>query len=289
MRMFSKIKYLLPYGLVRFIQRRRADTAEYAGDYETWQEAQRYALGYDAPNIVAKVKASTQEVIDGKALFERDSVLFYQDDYNWPLLSAFGYLAAKLRGHLHVLDFGGALGSTYWQNRKILREIAPDLSWHVVEQQGFLDAAKTLHYDEPLFFHKSIEEAKKFSAINVVLFSSVLQYIDDWESIINSIADVNFILIDRSPEFTEKMESQIMVQKVPASIYTATYPARIFGKNHWRNSLQGIYDPILSWNSADGTACTKDNGKRMNPMQYVGGLFCKIVKSHDSEQQYEEK
>ena len=73
-----------------------------------------------AQDILDKVLAATLKVKQGQAVFERDSVLFDEIEYSWPLLAGLMWAAASNGGKLNVLDFGGALGSSYYQNRKFL-------------------------------------------------------------------------------------------------------------------------------------------------------------------------
>ena len=263
MRMRNIIKSALPYGVVELLRyfhtRNSADVISYRGDYETWDEARNNSIGYDAENIFTKVRDATQAVIDGKAVFERDSCLFHREDYNYPLLSALLYVASQNDGNLNVLDFGGALGSTFWQNRKILGETTKSLTWNVVEQNKFIDAAKTLRYDAPLSFFRRIEDIPDLSKINVILCSSVLQYIENWKEIVGQFSFCDYIIIDRNPEFVDKSISQITVQTVSPEIYSASYPLRIFSTGHWQ-----LYFPdralIFNWVSpVDGLYRLQDN------------------------------
>src|SRR5215203_7187650 len=81
------------------------------GDYLNWNDASNKCLGYDQSNIVEKVKEATLKVKKGEAIYERDSVLFSSVEYSWPLLSALMWVAAKNKGRINVVDFGGSLGS----------------------------------------------------------------------------------------------------------------------------------------------------------------------------------
>ena len=55
-------------------------------------------------NTVLKVKS-------GELAYERDSVGFEKPSFNWPLLAALREEALRSNSHLHVIDFGGSLGS----------------------------------------------------------------------------------------------------------------------------------------------------------------------------------
>jgi len=69
------------------------------------------------------------------------------------------YAAAKSEGVLKVLDFGGSLGSTYFQNRKFLDSLK-DVVWCVVEQKHFVDVGKVDFEDSRLKFYYDIESCR---------------------------------------------------------------------------------------------------------------------------------
>lgn len=102
------------------------------GNYSTWEAAQKDSTGYDAPEILQKVRSSLLKVKKGEAVYERDSVIFEEIQYSWPLLAGLMYAAAKSGGVLKVLDFGGSLGSSYFQNKKFLDGLK-DVVWCIVE------------------------------------------------------------------------------------------------------------------------------------------------------------
>ena len=59
------------------------------------------------------------KVKNGDAVFERDSVIFDKIHYSFPLLSALSLTALNHNSTLNVLDFGGSLGSAYFQNKNL--------------------------------------------------------------------------------------------------------------------------------------------------------------------------
>jgi putative methyltransferase (TIGR04325 family) len=68
-----------------------------------------------------------------------------------------------------------------------------------------------------------------FQQPNVLLFSSVLQYIDEPYKLLDKIlaSDIEFVAIDRMPFIYEDTD-QIKVQIVPPWIYSASYPCWFF-------------------------------------------------------------
>src|SRR3954462_15124415 len=113
----------------------------WSGHYKNWQEALSLTKGYDASAILEKVKSAVLKVKNGEAVYERDSVLFDKIEYSWPLLSALLWIALKKINELSVVDFGGSLGSSYFQNKMYLRTLKK-LRWNVVEQKNFVEAGQ---------------------------------------------------------------------------------------------------------------------------------------------------
>jgi putative methyltransferase (TIGR04325 family) len=199
------------------------------GNYINWNEANIKSSGYDTKNILDKVRSSLLKVKKGEAVYERDSVIFDEIQYSWPILSMLMFCALKSGGRLDIIDFGGSLGSTYFQNKKFLDQLNLS-SWSIVEQSHFVEVGKIDFEDDKLKFFNSIEDCSKNNTPNIILFSSVLQYIEDPFELLDSVLkhDFDFILIDRTP-FSRGKET-IKLQIVPSNIYKASYPCRFFDK-----------------------------------------------------------
>jgi putative methyltransferase (TIGR04325 family) len=240
-----------PIGL-RLMQRVLGERNVFEGDYMNWASAAERCTGYDAQHILAKVLDATLKVKRGEAAFERDSVLFPEVEYAWPVLSALMWAAARNGGNMSVLDFGGALGSTYFQNYKFLKSL-PNLRWSVVEQAHYVDAGQAHIQDEQLRFYKSIEECLTENVPTVILLSSVLQYLEFPFDVLNTLSTVgaNTMVIDRTP-FSDSCEEKILVQKVPPSIYTASYPLWVFSRSEFGEKIGAEWQMVSSSLSPEG-------------------------------------
>jgi putative methyltransferase (TIGR04325 family) len=159
-----------------------------------------------------------------EAVYERDSVLFNKIQYAWPVLSALLWVANLNKGKLKVLDFGGALGTSYRQNRYFLSSIE-QLSWAVVEQPNFVDCGQKDFQNEELRFFNTVSEAITAFSPNVVLISSVLQYIENYEQLLLKILAerIPIIILDRVSVSLADTDT-VYLQIVPSSIYSASYP-----------------------------------------------------------------
>lgn len=228
-------KFIIPPLIIRIYQKsiRRKDHCHYGltGDYNSWAEALHASTGYDTDLILEKTKAALLKVMNGEAIYERDSVLFNEIQYTWPLLAGLMWVAAQSRGQLNVLDFGGSLGSTYYQNRAFLCHL-PEVRWNIIEQPAHVKVGKEYFEDEILKFFPNIENCLSETKPNVILLSSVLQYLERPYEILNKLLDLpcDYIIIDRTP-FWDGSTDWLCVQKVPASIYPASYPSWIISKS----------------------------------------------------------
>jgi putative methyltransferase (TIGR04325 family) len=113
------------------------------GNFSSWKEAENKSIGYGDPPILEKVKTSLLKVKNGEAVYERDSVIFDTIEYSWELLSILMWVAAQNNGNLNIIDFGGSLGSSYYQNKYFLDKL-PSVGWNIVEQTNFTEEGKTL-------------------------------------------------------------------------------------------------------------------------------------------------
>jgi|SRR5882724_267351 len=216
----------LPPAVHRWVRRRRVGAIRFEGAFTTWEEACAHSTGYDAESILAKVLAATIEVKRGTAVFERDSVLFDKTEYAWPVVAGLLGTAARNGGFLNVLDFGGSLGSSYFQNRDLLKTL-PIIRWNVVEQAHYVKAGQTYIQDEQLRFYPSIHECLAENKVNVILLSSVLQYLSNPASLLLSLQamEADALILDRTI-INHSISDRIYVQHVPPSIYSASYPCR---------------------------------------------------------------
>lgn len=229
----------------------RGSGIRFEGKFASWEEASACCVGYDAESILTKVLAATLKVKRGAAVFERDSVLFDKIEYAWPVLAGLMGAAARNGGRLNVLDFGGALGSSYFQNRNFL-ETLPEVRWNVVEQAHYVEAGRAHIQDRQLRFYGSIEDCMAENLPSVVLLSSVLQYLPDPSIVIDKIKAIKpgTIILDRTI-INHSEAHRIYVQHVPAAIYMATYPCRSLSESLLRRSFGTGYAMTAEFGSLD--------------------------------------
>jgi putative methyltransferase (TIGR04325 family) len=225
---------LLPPLVVDLLRRRGGIV--WSGDYRTWAEAAADSAGYDAAIILERVEAAALKVRRGEAAFERDGVLFSEIEYSWPLLAGLLSVAARHGGRLEVVDFGGALGSTYFQNRRFLAPLG-EVRWNVVEQPHFVERGRLHFQDERLRFYPSLDACLTETRPNVLVLSSVLQYLEQPYEFLAAIDPFPSVIIDLTPVHSGPRD-RLTVQRVPPSIYPARYPCWIFSEERLLAALR---------------------------------------------------
>jgi hypothetical protein len=222
----------------------------WSGNYRTWDEANSLCSGYNHETIFQKVKEATLKVKNNEAVYERDSVIFDKIEYAYPL-AAFLMWSMANKDNLDIIDFGGSLGSTYFQNRFFLEKFA-NVNWNIIEQKKFIDIGKEFFEDDTLHFYYSVDQCIKHSPrkIDTIIFSSVLQYLPSPYELLNDILlnDFKQIIIDITTVHEDDYD-RITIQQVPPSIYTASYPTWFFSERKFINFFEGKgYKLVSDWN-----------------------------------------
>lgn len=253
------LKELLPPILIKLHRHGLSGRYGYFGNYRRWEDAKKDSGGYDADAILNKVKESLLKVKSGKAAYERDSVLFDSVQLSWPLLAGLLWIASKNGNKLSLIDYGGSLGSSFYQNRKFLLHLN-EFSWNIVEQPKFVECGKCYFEDEYLKFYYSIDECLEKHHPSAIIFSSVLPYVERPYDFLKSVLakEIPYIIIDRTP-FVEHGDDRLTVQKVPPSIYKASYPAWFFNLEKFLSLFSTDYELVTDFDALAGRIDLGDN------------------------------
>ena len=197
----------------------------YRGDFRDFAAARECSTGYESSVILERTRTALHKVRRGEAAFERDSATFDHLELPWPLLALLGRAAAQSGSRLSVLDFGGSLGSTYFQCRSFLTGW-PNLEWSIVEQPAHVEVGRREFADGILRFYPTIEASLGERAANVLLLSGVLQYLPEPWTFLAEVTkrDFDWIILDRTA-FIPADRDRLTVEVVHPRIYPASYPA----------------------------------------------------------------
>jgi putative methyltransferase (TIGR04325 family) len=248
----SIVREFLPPVFIRLYRSLFGKTG-YIGPFPTWRDARKRSSGYDSLEIIRKTAESARKVRDGDAVYERDSVLFDRIEYSWPLLAGLLWIASQKENRLNLVDFGGSLGSSYYQNRKFLTHLK-ELRWSIVEQETVVECGKREFETGHMKFYANLEECYREQGPDAILFSSSLQYLEEPYAMLQKVLSLGFefILFDRTP-LIDKGEDRIVVQKVPREIYNASYPVWFFGRHRFLTCLSRGYELFEEFDALSGT------------------------------------
>jgi putative methyltransferase (TIGR04325 family) len=257
--MRSLIKNLLPPIIYKKLKLLLGKKGTYfTGEYKSWDDTLVHCKGYDDKDILKKVINSTLKVKRGEMAYERDGILFERIEYSWQVLTGIIWVAARNSGRLCVLDIGGSLGTTYFQNNRFLNEINLS-SWNIVEQKHYVKAGRAQIQDEILRFHDSIENCLNECDPNVILISNSLQYMPDPQTTIDSLANIgaDAIIFDRTIINNSKY-NKIYVQHATPLI-GGSYPCYTISEQWLINKLKKKYYLVESFDSPLFPESTKIN------------------------------
>jgi putative methyltransferase (TIGR04325 family) len=223
----------------------------FQGSYESWSQARSASAGYDEASILERVRAAGRAVKTGRAAWDRDGVTFAEPAVHAPLLAVLGTIARERMGRLDLVDFGGGLGSTWRQHRPALADLA--VHWCVVEQAHVVAAGREEFTGEGLSFEPTLAAAVARVSPSVVLFSSVLQYLEKpWEVLAEAVATsgVRHIIIDRLPLWSGKGD-WLTVQRTPRDLGGGGYPAWVFSRTSILAPLNDRFECVAEWPGFD--------------------------------------
>jgi len=140
------------------------------------------------------VKLAVVEVLEGKAVYERDGTAFSTMLQRLKLREL---LLMYLSPTAKVVDFGGGLGGTFINNRDL---VSVGQHWAVIEQPTFVSVGQELAHDYglPLEFYNNLHGLG--CSIDLLILSSVLTYLPSPYEILQQALKLapKLILIDRT-------------------------------------------------------------------------------------------
>ena len=238
----SLIKDFIPPILTRYIQNGRKGIF---GEYQTWDKAVN-ASGEYSPDI--------KTLIDNHKLYRANKSCVYNrlDSTNkvwaWCTLSGLQLAARECGNCLKVLDFGGSLGSTYFQLTDFLSSIN-SLKWCVVDQKECVEAGKLHFADDRLEFFLSPEVAAEKYNFDVLVLGGVLQYLPSPHKTLSNLLrnDFKFVFLDRTPIYPGSDE-KIKLQQTPLELGGDLHPIRLLSEEKLMNIFADSYSLLAQHN-----------------------------------------
>jgi putative methyltransferase (TIGR04325 family) len=144
------------------------------------------------------------------------------------------------------------LGSTYFQNKNILKQANIGVNWNIVEQSHFVACGKEYFQNDELKFYYTINSVLQKTKINACLLSGVLQYLRTPFEILDELysSNIEYVIIDRT-SFVENEDDILAVQNVYKAIYEAKLPVWFFSLSKFTVYINEKYNIIYQWEAFD--------------------------------------
>lgn len=248
----------------------RLRVIRWEGDYPSWPAAMRESGGYNEGRILRRSIRALRKVRAGGAKYEQDGVAFDAHPTVWPAMTAIREQVAKSNDRLRLVDFGGALGSLYFKFKPVWDGIS-DVRWQVIEQAHYVTAGRKEFADERLSFHLFAEAGPLMGESDVLLLSSVLQYLERPHETLDAMLAAHFSLVvmDRTPLITRGRD-RLTVQHVPPALGRASYPCWHFDRDRLLAHFSADYEMRMEFPAADG---------RLEGADYRGFVFRRKVEA----------
>ena len=214
------------------------------GNFHSWEEASRRTTGYDASTIIERVRTSALRAKNGDVAYERSARTYEKPDPNLPILAALLYIGLQHNNQLVVLDYGGSLGSMYYQLKPFLSSLS-SIKWCIIEQPAFVEVGRREFVDDQLHFFSSVKDCMEVYEPQVCIFSSSLQYLEKPYQVLKDLFQYNIqhILLDRIA-FIDAPNDRLTIQKVPPVYYDASYPCWFLSKEKFLSFMSTHYSLV---------------------------------------------
>jgi len=240
------------------------------GNYATYSDAQKNTTSYAADHILQKIITTTTKVKNKEIVYERDGIAYDKLLHNFPMLSTLLFIASQNDSELTIIDFGGSLGTTYYQNKPYLSNLKK-LTWCIIEQPNYVQAGKENFENDELKFYYNLEDCLKENTPQLVMFCGVIQYIESYKAVVESIASykIPYLLIDYIA-YNSGKHDRYAIQHVPPVFYgaPASYACIFFGKDKFYALLQQHYKLVF-----DYIADNDEYYLQLQPFKYEGVLW----------------
>lgn len=211
----------------------------FLGDFASFEEAEKVAPVWDESETFEQELKMVQEI--PREPGERYWTQWLQKNM---------FRICGDQGRLSIIDFGGALGQEYFNNRDFLCSIK-QLSWVVVDQKKHVAYGKENLQTERLKFAYSLEEAVDITSgkSDLIILAGVLQYIDQWKDFLEKIMELNIPWLVISRQETAARE-RICIQNMESYNLRSVY--RVYNRQELLEYIQDKYELIDSIKHHEG-------------------------------------
>jgi putative methyltransferase (TIGR04325 family) len=220
----------------------RYNSSMWSGSYPDWETAALSCRTTTLEGQLCAYERALTAVLDGQALFERDSLLQHRPVTCWPLMLALRDLQACGTFRPIVLDYGGGLGSVYFQHRAWWSASRP-VTWNVVELPQVAAIGRRLVQDPQLNFFDSLEKAVQHQPPDLIVAAGILPMVARPEALLDTLASLGarWLYLDRIPVSHRNGKTLIARQVVPSNVYESESPFWFFDECKWLKQLSSRF------------------------------------------------
>ncbi len=266
-KIYKLLKIIIPQKILNLIYNLKYQKVKYIGPYNNWFEAKKNSRGWSDQKILEKVKKSTLASMNNSNTYERDGEILRDNMYPVNIVK---FLNSELNENNLVIDFGGSLGSLYFHIRSKIG--IENIKWSIIEQTNYVNLGKKIVQNKEISFFEDLKDVEKVDG-TIIILSSILQYVENPEKIINQIINlksIKHIILDRLI-LSNSNQDKIYVQKNPRKYLNTSYPIRIFSEEKFLEYFKN-FKTIFKGESYIGTNFELDGNK----LNYCNIIFSRI-------------
>ena len=213
----------------------------FTGDYASYEAALADCggdPGYSGEAAVERYVRRYKEVVADPA-----SIIRGASDPMTRIMAAFS-LAEPIDGVFRVLDFGGGYASIF----HLLRHLHPErrFDWRVVELPETVARGAEMGASDQLHFATEVPDGP----FSIAILSGTLQYLPDPRARFAALSQIDtpLLFINRLPIAPWLERDRLTVQRVPASLFEAAFPAWFLAPS-FRDEIAKAGDIIMQWDA----------------------------------------
>ena len=144
-----------------------------------------------------------------------------------------------------ILDFGGGIGTTYAQIKKVIPH--KNIFYYIIEKEAVCkEGSRFFKKDKKIKFTSSMPDIKK---VDIVYARSSIRYVDKWKKTLKQLSSYNpkfFLIVDL---LAGDVPPYVTIQ----NYYGGKIPCHVFNEKDFLNTMKKLcFEPVF-WSNYAGT------------------------------------